>query len=48
MKKVAEQLSESLTEEEIEKMIIKADSDQDGFLTVDDFYNIMTNVSEQY
>jgi hypothetical protein len=32
-----------LTEEEIEKMFIKADLDDDGFVTSDDFYNIMTH-----
>ncbi len=48
MKKVAEELNENLTEEEIEKMIIKADSDEDGLLTVEDFYNVLINMNAQY
>lgn len=43
MKKVAQDLGEDLTDEEIEKMFVKADLDDDGFVTADDFYNIMTH-----
>lgn len=43
LKKVAQELGEDLTEEEIAKMFVKADLDDDGFVTVDDFYNIMTH-----
>lgn len=43
LKKVAQDLGEDLTDEEIEKMFIKADLDDDGLITVDDFYNIMTH-----
>ena len=43
LKKVAQDLGEDLTEEEIEKMFVKADLDDDGFVTGDDFYNIMTH-----
>lgn len=28
-------------------MIIKADSDRDGFLTADDFYNVLANMNNQ-
>ena len=43
LKKVAQELGEDLTEEEIAKMFVKADLDDDGFVTADDFYNIMTH-----
>ena len=43
LKKVAQDLGEDLTDEEIEKMFVKADLDDDGFVTADDFYNIMTH-----
>jgi Ca2+-binding EF-hand superfamily protein len=48
MKKVAEELNENLTDEEIEKMVLKADSDEDGLLTADDFYSVLVNMSTQY
>jgi Ca2+-binding EF-hand superfamily protein len=48
MKKVAEELNENLTDEEIEKMVLKADSDNDGLLTSDDFYSVLVNMSTQY
>ena len=31
-----------MTDDEIKKMFEKADLDDDGFVTFDDFYNIMT------
>lgn len=43
LKKVAQDLGEDLTDEEIEKMFVKGDLDDDGFITSDDFYNIMTH-----
>ena len=43
LKKVAQDLGEDLNDEEIEKMFVKADLDDDGLVTVDDFYNIMTH-----
>ena len=43
LKKVAKELGEDLTEEELEHMFSKADLDDDGFVTGDDFYNIMTH-----
>ena len=43
LKKVAKDLGEDLTDEEIEKIFVKADLDDDGFVTQDDFYNIMTH-----
>lgn len=43
MKKISEELGENLTEEEIGAIFAKADLDEDGFVTGDDFYNIMTH-----
>ncbi len=43
LKKVAHDLGENLTDEEVEKIFVKADLDDDGFVTADDFYNIMTH-----
>ena len=36
-------LEENLTEEEIKDMFNRADLDDDGFVTQDDFYNMMTH-----
>jgi len=43
LKKVAQELGEDLTEEELIHIFSKADLDEDGFVTADDFYNIMTH-----
>ena len=43
LKKVAKDLGENLTEDEINHIFNKADLDDDGFVTGDDFYNIMTH-----
>ena len=43
LKKVAKDLGEDMTDEEIQVMFSKADLDDDGFVTSDDFYNIMTH-----
>ena len=43
LKKVAQDLGEDLTDEEIQNIFTKADLDDDGFVTGDDFYNIMTH-----
>jgi Ca2+-binding EF-hand superfamily protein len=40
---VAKELGEDLTDEEIEHIFFKADLDDDGFVTADDFYNILTH-----
>jgi hypothetical protein len=29
-------------------MVLKADSDDDGLLTVDDFYNVLVNMNANY
>ena len=43
LKKVAHDLGEDLTEAELDNMFSRADLDDDGFVTGDDFYNIMTH-----
>ena len=43
LKKVAQEIGENLSEDEINHMFFKADLDDDGFVTGDDFYNIMTH-----
>jgi len=43
LKKVAQELGEDLTEDELVHIFAKADLDEDGFVTSDDFYNIMTH-----
>ena len=39
---MAKDLGEEISDEEIQEMIERADSDGDGFVTAEDFYNIMT------
>ena len=43
LKKVALDLGENVTDDEIEDMFQRADRDRDGFVTGEDFYNIMTH-----
>jgi Ca2+-binding EF-hand superfamily protein len=43
LKKVAHDIGEDPTDEEIQHMFHNADLDGDGFVTADDFYNIMTH-----
>lgn len=43
LKKVALDLGEAVDDDEIEDMFQRADLDRDGFVTGEDFYNIMTH-----
>jgi Ca2+-binding EF-hand superfamily protein len=43
LKKVAVDLGETVTDDDVKKMFARADLDGDGFVTFEDFYNIMTN-----
>ena len=43
LKKVAKDLGENLSDEDFDHMFQKADLDDDGFVTAEDFYNIMTH-----
>ena len=42
LRRVAKELGENISEEEIQEMIERADSNGDQQVTADDFYNIMT------
>ena len=42
LKRVARELGETMTDEELAEMIDRADSNSDGAVTMDDFFNIMT------
>ena len=42
LKVVSQFLGEEMTDDEIRDMFLKADLDDDGFVTADDFYNIWT------
>lgn len=42
MKRVSIDLGDELSDEEILKIFHKADLDDDGFVTFEDFYNMMT------
>ena len=43
LKKVAKDLGEDLDDDTLQKIFDKADLDIDGFVTAEDFYNIMTH-----
>ena len=40
--KVARELGENMEEYELQEMVDRADSNGDGLVTFEDFYNIMT------
>ena len=42
LRKVARELGETMSDEELNEMIARADSNSDGSVSMDDFYNIMT------
>merc|ERR1712083_296004 len=42
LRRVAKELGETMTDEELQEMIDRADSNGDGAVSLDDFYNIMT------
>merc|ERR1712039_1078804 len=42
LKRVSKELGETMTEGELREMIERADSNGDGAITAEDFYNIMT------
>lgn len=42
LKRVAKELNEQMTEDELNEMITRADTDRDGKVSFDEFYNIMT------
>ena len=42
LKRVCKELNENMSDEELNEMIVRADSDRDGKVTFEDFYAIMT------
>jgi len=42
LKRVAKELGETMTDAELMEMIERADTDQDGEISADEFYSIMT------
>ena len=42
LRRVAKELGENMDDNELQEMIERADSDNDGQVTFEDFYNIMT------
>jgi Ca2+-binding EF-hand superfamily protein len=42
LKRVSKELGESMTDDELREMLERADSNGDGEISLDDFYNIMT------
>ena len=42
LRRVAKELGETMTDEELMEMVERADSDGDGQVSAEDFYNIMT------
>ena len=42
LRRVAKELGETMSDEELQEMIDRADSNGDAAVTMDDFYNIMT------
>ena len=40
---MAAELGENLSNEEIDKIFQKADFDQDGYITAEDFYTVMSH-----
>lgn len=45
LKRVARELGENVTDETLQEMINRIDSNMDGQVTLDDFYNSMTKKS---
>ena len=44
LKRVAVDLGEDVSDDDMKKLFAKADLDEDGFVTFEDFYNIMTGL----
>ena len=45
LKKIAKDLGENMTDQELEEMIIEADGDGDGQVTIEDFVKIMQSTN---
>ena len=44
---MAAELGEHLTDEEVDKIFQKADTDQDGYITAENFYQVMAHRAGQ-
>ena len=42
LKRVAKELGENISDDELNEMLIRADTDKDGKVSFDEFYTIMT------
>ena len=42
LRRVAQELGENMTDEEIDELIVRADVDQDGLVSEEEFYTIVT------
>lgn len=42
LRRVAQQLGENISDEEIDELIVRADVDQDGLVSEEEFYTIVT------
>ena len=42
LRRVAQELNENISEEELQELIVRADVDQDGLVSEDEFYTIIT------
>lgn len=48
LKRIAQEIGESLTDEELQEMIDEADRDGDGLINPDEFYRRLINPDEFY
>lgn len=42
LRRVAQELNENISEEELQELIVRADVDQDGLVSEEEFYTILT------
>lgn len=47
LRRVAQELGEEISEEELQEMITRADTDQDGLVSEEEFYQIVTRAIKQ-
>lgn len=47
LRRIAEDLGETVSEEELNELIARADTDQDGLVSEDEFYIIMTRPTKE-
>jgi Ca2+-binding EF-hand superfamily protein len=42
LRRVAQELGENISEQEIEELVVRADTDHDGLISEEEFYTIVT------